>query len=201
MNNVKEINDLVSKQIINTSLDKITPENVMKKQKEIHSVEGFNPKTLNVAFALEMFPLLVCMLAMSIGFIIDHNIFKVYFESFHNVLFFVYMVVAFIITLYLIGKDFFGFTDKLILRSINKTFKKYGNYPYHFSTLFYEEAKQSEVKKETIEKAKQDGIIDDNDIKYLKIKGNGIVRAIDLLNATVNEDVYNSFKQKVKEYF
>lgn len=201
MNNVKEINDLVSKQIIDTCLEKITPANVMKKQKEIHRVEGFGPKTLNMFFAVEMFPIIICLLAMSTGFIIDHNIFKVYLENYHNILLAIYMLVAFCFTLYLINKDFFGLIDKLILRSINKTFKKNDNHPYHFSTLFYEDAKQSEVKKEIIEKAKDNGIIDDDDIKYLKIKGNGIVRAIDLLHVTVSLATYTNFKQKVRQYF
>lgn len=57
------------------------------------------------------------------------------------------------------------------------------------------------LNEDALKKAKEDNVINDDDIKYLKIKGNGIVKVIDVYNATSSFNAYTSFKQKVREYF
>lgn len=57
------------------------------------------------------------------------------------------------------------------------------------------------LNEDTLKKAKEDNVIDDDDIKYLKIKGNGIVKVIDVYNATSSFNAYTVFKKNVKEYF
>lgn len=199
MDNISNIHDMASTQIVTFALDKATPENIMQKQKELHNKEGMSPKTLNVCFAIEMFPLLVTMLLMSTVMFMDMKVFAVYFERYRYVLLFSYIIVLSILFIYMLNKDFFGLIDKMILRSVKKSIKKRTS--AFFAKLFYDEGLQMPISEDILKKAKEDNIIDDDDIKYLKIKGDGIVKVKDVFNATSSFNAYTSFKQKVKEYF
>ena len=199
MDNVENIRNMASSQVAIFALDKATPENIMKKQKELHAKEGMSPKTLNVCFAVEMFPLLVSMMLMSTVMFMDMKVFGVYFESYRYVLLFSYIIAVSALFIYMLNKDFFGLIDKMILRSVKKSIKKRTN--AFFAKLFHEEGMQMPLNEDTLKKAKEDNVINDDDIKYLKIKGNGIVKVIDVYNATSSFNAYTSFKQKVKEYF
>lgn len=124
MDNVENIRNMASSQVAIFALDKATPENIMKKQKELHAKEGMSPKTLNVCFAVEMFPLLVSMMLMSTVMFMDMKVFGVYFESYRYVLLFSYIIAVSALFIYMLNKDFFGLIDKMILRSVKNQLKK-----------------------------------------------------------------------------
>lgn len=172
-----------------------SPENVLKRQKEFHNKFGLNQKTINVAFSEEILPLLISMLGMIIFLILCTQL---KMETFYKYTFMtILIVVIFSLVLWIINKDCFGLGDKISLRSIKKYLKN--GYVSIFSENLFKEEKENIQVSEKFLKILKEGYLSDNEIKYLKIQGDGKIKASAIYNITQSNEDFQKFKDKVSK--
>lgn len=192
------INSVCKAKLNEYVIDQVTVDNVVDKQIKIYNKQGMSKQNLNLVPYLELLPSAFMTLGMVV-FVVLMEFINNNFKGGEAVI--INIVSFFVIAggcFYIVSKEFFGLLRKMMVKSVTKAINKKSK-EYFALLLFVEEALNLDADDEVMKLIDNKEIFNHDDIRYLKIKGNGHIKTHWVNAITKDIESYNIFKEKVRE--